>query len=66
MIYIYSRIEIWWLVDENEANQGELILELRVCFVVACSLYIFQQQVYEIVRTGFRSILESCWSHLDT
>jgi hypothetical protein len=52
--------------DENEANQGKLILELRVCFVVACLLYIFQQQVYEIVRTGFRSILESCWSHLDT
>ena len=43
MIYIYSRIEIWWLVDENGANQGKLILELRVCFVVACLLYTFQQ-----------------------
>jgi hypothetical protein len=24
-----------WLVDENGANQGKLILELRVCYVVA-------------------------------
>jgi hypothetical protein len=43
MIYVYSRIEIWRPVDENGANQSKLILELRVCFVVAWLLYTFQQ-----------------------
>jgi hypothetical protein len=49
MIYIYSHIEKWWLADENGANQGKLILELRVCFVVAC-FAVHVSAIYEIVR----------------
>ena len=36
-------------MDENGANQGKLILELRVCFVVACLLYMHFSAIYEIV-----------------
>ena len=50
-------------MDENGANQCKLILELRVCFVVAM-LAVHFSAIYEIVRIGFRSVCRV--SHLES
>jgi hypothetical protein len=51
-------------VDENGANQGKLILELRVCFVVACIclLYTFQKfKKYYALVFALKRLLRPCF-----
>jgi hypothetical protein len=51
-------ISVRILVDENGANQGNLILELRVCFVVAWLVFIYEK----IVRISFRGAYHVSYS----